>query len=348
MQPKQRKLQILAAIIESYAETGEPMGSKTLAQLFDNTVSSATLRNDMAALAESGYLHQPHTSAGRVPTQRGYRLYVDRLMNQRSLPEELMQYIDVSLTGYSMNPDGFLSSAVKMLSSMTGLTAIATTPTSDDAVISGIELMPTGQYTCLMMVIISPAILKTRICRTDIELTPELIGAISSLLHQTLCGRRLSEINRRYMTAIREQLGPIGESLEPLLSAARDAAAEGAAAKVMLDGQAALLNKNAFSDAGLRGILTFFSDSERMSALVSSARAPLTVFIGDESGIDELSEASMILARYHSGGGASGCVGVIGPTRMNYSRNISYIEYFATAVGRLMSSLETDEPESQQ
>ncbi len=321
------------------------MGSKTLANLFDNTVSSATLRNDMAALAESGYLHQPHTSAGRIPTQRGYRLYVDRLMNHRSLPEELIQYIDVSLTGYSMNPDSFLSGAVKMLSSMTGLTAIATTPITDDAVISGLELIPTGLHSCLMIMILSPATLKTRICRTDIELNPELINAIGLLLRQALCGKRLSEINRRYMKLIKEQLGSIGDSLEPLLLAARDTAADGTTAKIMLDGQAALLGKNTISDTGLRGLLTFLSDTERMGRLIAASRAPLTVYIGEESGFDELSETSIILARYHSGGGASGCVGVIGPTRMNYSRNISYIEYFATAVGRLMSTIESDSPE---
>jgi len=322
------------------------MGSKTLAQLFDNAVSSATLRNDMAALAESGYLHQPHTSAGRIPTQRGYRLYVDRLMNQRTLPQELMQYIDVNLTGYSMNPDGFLSGAVKMLSQITGLAAVATTPTSDEAVIAGLDLMPTGQHTCMMMLMIAPTAIKTRICRLDVTLTPELVNSLKALLRGALCGRRLSEINRRYMTLLREQLGSFGETIEPLLIAARDAATEGASARIMLDGHAALLGKNAFSDSSLRDILTFLSDQERLGRLIASAQGPLNVFIGTESGIPELADASIILAKYHSSGGASGWVGVIGPTRINYSRIIPYIEYFATAVGRLMGSIEADGPVS--
>lgn len=296
----------------------------------------------MASLAESGYLDQPHTSAGRVPTQRGYRLYVDRLMNQRTLPEELIQYIDVNLTGYSMNPDRFLSGAVKMLSQITGLAAIATTPTSDEAVISGFDLMPTGRHTCMMMLMISPAAIKTRICRMDIDLTPELISSLKELMRSALCGRRLSEIDRRYMNLLREQLGAFGESIDPLLLAARDAANEGATAGIILDGHAALLGKNAFSDAALRDILSFLSDHERLGRLISSAHGSFNVFIGTESGVAELSEASIILARYHSGAGASGWTGVIGPTRINYSRIIPYIEYFATAVGRLMSSIETD------
>lgn len=300
----------------------------------------------MAALAQSGYLDQPHTSAGRIPTQRGYRLYVDRLMNQRTLPEELMQHIDVSLTGYSMNPDGFLNGAVKMLSQMTGMAAIATTPTSEEAEIVGVEVMLLGQHTCMLMLMISPAIIKTRVCRMDIELEPNMAIALRQLLRGELCGRRLSEIDRRYIRMVREKLGPIGESIDPLLIAARDAAAEGASAGIMIDGYAALLQKNAFSDAGLRDILSFLSDHDRLRRLITRANGSLNVFIGAESGWNELSEASIILSRYHSGGGASGWVGVVGPTRMNYSRIIPYIEYYSTAVGRLMSSIETDVPKN--
>jgi len=299
----------------------------------------------MAALAESGYLYQPHTSAGRIPTQRGYRLYVDSLMNQRTLPEELIQYIDVNLIGYSMNPDSFLAGSVKMLSQMTGLTAIATTPISEEAVISGLDLMPTGAHTCMMILMISPAAIKTRICRLDTTLTPELIASLKTLLRHALCGKKLSEINRRYVGLIREQLGTFSEAVEPLLVAIRDAANEGASAGIMLDGQACLLGKNNFTDASLRDILTFLSDSNRLRKLITTAQGSLSVIIGTESGVDELSDVSMILARYHSGAGASGWVGVMGPTRINYSRIIPYTEYFATAVGRLMSSIEADGPQ---
>ncbi|MBQ6797552.1 MAG: heat-inducible transcription repressor HrcA, partial [Clostridia bacterium] len=123
VEPKQRRLLVLAAIIESYVETGEPVGSKTLANALYNTVSSATIRNDMASLTEAGYLEQQHASAGRTPTQRGYRLYVDHLMGRRSLPQEIMRDIDMQLSGYSMDPLSFLEDASRMLSDMTGLTA---------------------------------------------------------------------------------------------------------------------------------------------------------------------------------------------------------------------------------
>ena len=342
MEPKKRKLAILAAIIDSYVERGEPVGSKSLVEVLENSVSSATIRNDMAALAESGYLEQPHTSAGRIPSQRGYRMYVDRLMNCRTLPEELMKDIDLTLTGFSMDPEHFLKESAHMLSEKTHLAAVASTPASPDATISGVEIIATGQHTCLLMVILSSAALKTRICRTELDLTPENTQAVRVLMRQCLCGHRIAEINGRYIAQIKSQLGAHGQDIEPLLIAAREAARECASAQVMLGGQAYLLERGCFSDEALRGILRFTSDRQKLASLMSGLHGATSVRIGSESGHPELSEASVIVSRYCSSGGTTGWVGVIGPTRMNYSRVIPYIEYFSTAVGRLMSAIETD------
>lgn len=342
MEPKIRKLQVLSAIIESYVETGEPVGSKLLAELLGNSVSSATIRNDMASLAESGYLDQPHTSAGRLPTQRGYRVYVDQLMSRRTLPQELMRQLDIQLTGISMDPAKFLAEASHMLSVMTGLAAIATTPSLDDARVTGAELMATGQHTCLVMIMIAPSTLKTRMCRMDIDLTGDTLDGLRRILRTAICGRRLSELTPKYIRMLKAQLGPLGDTVEPLLTSAVDAAADGSTAQITLDGQTYLLDNRAFSAESLRDILGFLSDRSRLSQLFNEAHSSMNIYIGTESGFHELSDASVITARYCSSGGASGWVGVIGPQRMNYSRIIPYIEYFSTAVGRLMSALETD------
>lgn len=341
MEPKQRKLSILAAIIESYVDTGEPVGSKTLAQALDNRVSSATIRNDMAALAESGYLEQPHTSSGRIPSQRGYRLYVDRLMSRRTLPQELMNDIDLQLTGYSMDPDSFLEEASRMLAEMTGMAAVTTTPADEDARVTNIELMATGLHTCLLIMMISPATLKSRLCRMDIELTAETLNALRRILREYICGRRICEVDRRLISTVKLLLGDLGDTLEPLLTAARDAAREGASVQVVLDGQNRLLDHE-MSSASARDMLGFLADRSRIASLLESAHGTMSVAIGDEMNLPELSDASMITARYRGGRGAAGWVGVIGPTRMNYARIIPHIEYFATAVGRLMSAIESE------
>ena len=341
MEPKKRRLAVLAAIIEHYVEFGEPVGSKTLAELLGG-VSSATVRNDMAALAEGGYLDQPHTSAGRIPSQRGYRMYVDQLMSHRALPEDLTRYIDLELSGYSMDPDRFLSHAAQMLSGMTRMAVVTTAPSAEDARITGVELMRTGRSSCLIILMLSPAVLKSRMCRFNAELTDGELDAFRHALRSELCSRRASEINLRAINRLRDRLGEMSDIAEPLLTAAREAAREGTSAQVMLDGQSRLLAHSDFDDRALRGLLSFLADRERLGRLLSGCHQSLNVCIGTELGHDELSQASIIAARYRSGHGASGWMGVIGPTRMNYSGIIPCIEYFSSAVGRIMSALEHD------
>ena len=342
MEPKTRKLQILSAIVESYAETGEPVGSKVLAELLNNQVSTATLRNDMAALAESGYLSQPHTSAGRIPTQRGYRMYVDQLMNWRTLPEDIMRQIDIRLTDYSMDPDRFLTGAAHMLSEITGMAAVISAPSTEDALITGMELMPTGMHTCLLVIMLSPSVLKTRRCRITLPFTDDMLEGLRRMLKMSFIGKRLSEIDRRAMLAIQEQLGPLGTVVEPILLAVRDTARNGSDAGVIIDGQAHLLERSMFSNDALRGLMVFICDPKRVGRLFSDKHGTISVLIGSETGVDALSEASVVKARYSSGLGASGWVGVIGPQRMSYSKLIPSIQYFAGAVSKVMSAVETE------
>jgi len=341
LEPKKRRLAVLAAIIEHYVEYGEPVGSKTLADLIGG-VSSATVRNDMAALAEGGYLVQPHTSAGRIPSQRGYRMYVDRLMNCRALPEDLTRYIDLELTGYSMDPERFLSHASQMLSGLTRMAVVTTAPAADDARITGVELMRTGHSSCLIILMLSPAVLKSRMCRFACELTDDELEVFRQALRSEFSFRRVSEINLRTINRLRERLGEMADMAEPLLTAVREVAREGTSTQVMLNGEAQLLAHTDFGDRALRGLLGFLSDRERMGRLLSDCHRSIIVNIGTELGHDELSEASIIACRYRSGQGSSGWMGVIGPMRMNYSGIIPCIEYFSSAVGRIMSAIECD------
>lgn len=341
MEPKKRRLAVLAAIIEHYVEHGEPVGSKTLAEMLGG-VSSATVRNDMAALTEGGYLDQPHTSAGRVPSQRGYRMYVDRLMTYRALPEDLTRYIDLELNGYSMDPDRFLSHAAQMLSGMTRMAVVSTAPSAEDACITGVELMRTGRSSCLVMLMLSPAVLKSRMCRFSGELTDAELEIFRHALRSEFCSRRVSEINLRAINHMRERLAELSDLAEPLLTAVRETAREGTSAQVMLEGQARLLAHSEFNDRELRALLGFLADREKMGRLLSGCHQSINVCIGTELGHEELSQASVIAARYRSGHGASGWLGVIGPTRMSYSGIIPCIEYFSSAVGRIMTAIESD------
>lgn len=340
VEPKQRRLLVLAAIIESYVETGEPVGSKTLADALYNTVSSATIRNDMASLTEAGYLEQAHTSAGRTPTQRGYRLYVDHLMARRSLPQEIMRDIDMQLSGYSMDPLSFLEDASRMLSDMTGLTAVTTAPASEDTRLVNLELMAVGAHTCLLIMMFAPAVLKSRICRLEVEMSDGMLQALKSVMRENLCGKRAADIDRRLIAYIKQQLGHLSNSFEPLLGAVKEAAMEGTSAQVVLSGTAHLLDKSDLSGGAAKDVLSFLSDKKRVSSLLSANRGTMSVAIGHELMYSELANASIITARYRGSERSAGWVGVIGPTRMNYAGIIPRIEYFATAIGRLMSAID--------
>ncbi|MBE6753928.1 MAG: heat-inducible transcription repressor HrcA [Ruminococcaceae bacterium] len=343
LDPKQRRLAILAAIIESYAESGEPVASGAVARMLGGSVSSATLRNDMASLAQGGYLFQPHTSSGRIPTERGYRMYVDRLMTCRTLPEDVMRHIDIQLTACSMDPERFFAETARMLSGMTHMTAALTHPVSKDARVLGVELMPTGRHTCLLMVMISPSMLRTRLCRLDVELTDNALDIMRRILRTAVCGRHISEINHRLVARVKEQLGDAAEAVEPLLLAVRDIVRSGESAQVAMGGQEHLLEHSAFSDGALRDMLAFLSDREQLSALMRGSPSTINVFIGSESGRQELREASIITAQYSTGAGATGWIGLIGPQRMSYSRLIPCLQYFSDAVGRLLSAMEAEE-----
>ena len=338
LEPNERKLRILAAIVETYAETGEPVGSKILAEMLGGGVSSATVRNDMAALSASGYIEQPHTSAGRIPSQRGYRLYVDRLMSRRALPEETMQDIDMRLTTYSMDPSGFLSAAAQSLSDATGMTSIITTPSDDDAKVRNIELIQGGSNSCLLIMMIAPSVLKTRLVRVNTELSAEMLMSLRQLLCETVKGRRLKEVDRRMLLGIRQVLGESGIVLEPLLSALRESARDASKVSIMLSGISKLLSID--DHEASRDVISFLSNEERLGKLIASREGTMSVSIGREMMEDQMAQASMITARYRGGKDAAGWVGIIGDTRMSYQKIIPHIEYFSAAVGRMMSALD--------
>lgn len=342
MVPKLRRLAVLSAVVEHYINSGEPVSSKKLCESTELDVSPATFRNDMASLTEGGYLHQPHTSAGRVPTQRGFRLYVDTLMNRRTISEEIVRDIEVKLLSYSLDPSGFLTQATRMLSDMTGLAAFATNPVTDDAVITLAEIIPTAAHTCIVLLMITPSNLKSRICRVEIPLDERNVEVMRKVFAAKFCGKRLHEITKQFVESTVQSLGGYADIFRPIFLAAKEAADEGRKTVAELTGESRLLSSNAFSDSSLRSLLSFVSDDEKLTPLVCSLGGSLNVCIGSESGHDELKDASIVSAKYSSAGGASGWVGVIGPTRLNYARVIPCIEYFSTAVGKLMSTSENE------
>ena len=190
MEPTQRKMKILEAVVESYIRTGEPVGSKTLCGSLDFSVSSATVRNDMAELASIGLLEQTHTSSGRIPTELGYRIYVDQLMTCAELTKYEQSRVDDALYLSADAPEHLLESAAAVLSGMTRYAAVATAPSGESAIIRRIRFVQTGKYTAMAVLITSTGSVKTRLFRCEYIITPELVE-----MHAEYCGISRRNVN---------------------------------------------------------------------------------------------------------------------------------------------------------
>ena len=342
MEPRARKLKILASIIESYVLTGEPIASKALAEAMQNSVSSATIRNDMAELVASGYLEQPHTSSGRIPSQRGYRLYVDHLMmGNHELPLELQGEIDRRLKAFSYDPNKFLEVTASLIAEQTGLLAVVTNPTDQHPKVTNAELMLIGTHSVMLLIMISPATLKTRVCRLKPELTPELVEVLRRRLRGRLADIPTESMDEQFFTETAILNGDLWELLEPLFAAARECIEESSEMQVIMEGQSSMLARGVFAEWQLAGIMDFMEKRGAIADLLGEGHGfansgRTCILIGNESHRPELEGTGMITERYYGGGQTAGWIGVVGPTRMNYAKLIPYIDYFAGAVGKML------------
>lgn len=237
MELAERKQKILSAVVENFIKTGEPVGSKTLIDETDLKVSSATVRNDMADLTQKGYLVQPHTSAGRIPTQQGYRYYVDNLMKIVAVSQRGRELVEDKLYRNAESPENILKSAADLLSELTGLTAVATAPNSAESRIHKISFVQTGSHTAMTVVIASNGIIKNQLFRCEFIITPEILEVFDKALNELFDGVRLSSINRPFIQTAAARFGELSLFMPSVLTAIKDAADKANEVGIFLSGQ---------------------------------------------------------------------------------------------------------------
>lgn len=339
MELDSRKSRILSLIIESYIATGEPVGSKALAEALENRVSSATIRNDMAVLTAAGYLEQPHTSAGRLPTAKAFRLYIDRLMDRHPLTEQDRRRIDETLAGAAGDPMQLLEDASRALADATGYAAVAAKPAQREISIARIDVMQMSPRNMAVVLVPEKGTLRTRMCRCQRDIPSAVTVALSDYLSRKFLTRPLSCVTLEAMQEILIELGEAGLAVAPILSAFYELVQECAASEVMLSGQLNLLRHPDYELESARSLMGFLSERSRLSSMLSDQpENGLRVVLGSED-VPELNGSSMIVTHYSLGMRGQGTIGIIGPVRMNYADAIPRIEYFANAVGRLLSEL---------
>ncbi len=337
MKLSERKERILASIVEYYIATGEPVGSKTLLEHSDLSVSSATVRNEMAELAALGYIEQPHTSAGRVPSQLGYRYYVDNLMSQYELPLQEKRLIESRILGASGEPQQILEQAGQVLAEITNCAVVSTTPCDEHAVIRRVELVPLGTRTAMMIMLSSSGILKSKVCRTDCELSMDIIEMFYNVVSQNFIGKSAEEVTIAMIQTLALSLGSKSLAMSPLLVTLSDLAQMTEQTQLLLVGQSNLLNYTDYSNA--YEIMEFLRQSDPLTTLFSSKKntGSPSIVIGKENQFRELQDSSMIFSKYNVSGKESGTLGIIGPTRIDYARLIPSLKYLTEIVGNIMS-----------
>ncbi len=336
-----RSAAVLREIVEQYVQTGEPVGSRTLSRRLPISLSPATIRNVMADLTEAGLLFAPHTSAGRLPTERGLRLFVDGLLQFGSVSDEEREAIAQALEAKGRSLQDTLAETSALLAGLAGAAGLVLAPKSDGAV-RHIEFVPLGSGRALVILVGADGQVENRVIETPPGLPPSALTQAGNYLNAHLSGRSLSELRRivsAEMTEDRSQLDALTQEVVAAGLATWSGDARGGS--LIVRGQARLL-ADVTAIESLSAIRTLFErleTQETMLRLLELAEASdgVRIFIGAESGLFGASGVSMVVAPARNGADRIvGAIGVIGPTRINYGRIIPVVDYTARAIGRLL------------
>lgn len=336
MKLDERKLRILAAVVEIYNDTGEPVSSKAILKRLGLGVSSATVRNDMAALFDQGLLEQPHTSAGRIPSHLGYRIYIDQLMHCKPLSEEERLEIEALFNVRDPDPDKLLEDAAQALAEYTNCATVSTTITPKTVRVKRIEIIPAGQRTCVILLIATNGVIKNKVCRVDFSITPETVEFLNQFTNGRLVGRSVSDITQRYINSVSATLGDYSRLFIPVLVAVYELCREVNEGQFYTGGSANLLGYKEFADVA-RELLLAMGNREELLGVIASRQDNVFITIGKENNRSELADTSVVVTKYKIGEQNSGAIGVIGPVRMDYARLIPHLEYFSGMLGKLLA-----------
>ena len=330
-----RKKQILKVVTERYIDAAEPVGSKYIAQAMGGAVSSATIRNELADLAEMGYLEQPHTSAGRVPSPKGYRLYVNELMEKRSVSDQEAEEINRALGGKMREMDSVIAQAGQMVSSIVSYPAYAAAVGKESASVRRYDLLSVDEGSFIAVVMTADKRVKSQLLRAQLPVGAEQLSALANLLNTHFTGVSGGEMGEKLMSLT----GQLPPELFMLLSTAIEYAVsvldQSERGQVFTTGQTQLLRQPEFQDPGRAdGLMSLLTD-QRAELPVLDADTPMQILIGPENVNEALKDASVVVASYDIGENMRGLIGVVGPTRMDYAAVAARLTYFAESLTKM-------------
>lgn len=335
----ERKLKILAAVVDEYVRTGEPVGSKAISKLENINVSAATIRNDMAALEQLGYLEQPHTSAGRVPTFSGYRLYIDELMTLQSLTDEEKERIDTMLGGKETPEELLVQNAAAALTEITQCAAVVTNSVPRFSVISKVEVIPTGKRLYVILLITSNGSIKNKACRLEFDLNNEQLDFFTHYIEENLSGVSVDELSEEMFDKMVAAVSAYMVSLSPLVRGLCELSEDLRQQELTVSGSEKLLSCD---ELDKMEVVRFIEHKNGLSELLAETFSGIQVKFGHENDTFAIGNSSLIVSKYRKGGKEVGSLGVIGPMRVDYKKIIPYVDYLTQKISYLMSGDEDD------
>ena len=336
-----RKIQILQAIINNYIETAEPVGSRTIAKKYNLGISAATIRNEMSDLEEMGFILQPHASSGRIPSDMGYRLYVDHLMQKKELGEEEQRYLQSIISRDISQIDFLMEETAKALSVLTNYTTIISEPKGQRTRMKQIRLIPLDSASVLLVIATEGNFIKNHVIKMGCVPTEEKIFDIGFCLNRLLQGCALREIDTLLVARMQEELWEYRELLPPILKAIETTMRSAEKVQLHMSGTKNILAFPEFAD--IQKAKSLFQALEEKDVLVTlleeSKNNDLQVLIGSENTVQSMQDCSVITATYKMGDNTRGTIGIVGPTRMDYSQVISVLNGMVQNIEKVLKNL---------
>lgn len=343
MELSERKKKILRSVVESYIRTAEPVGSKTIQELANLSVSSATIRNDLADLTEKGYLEQPHTSAGRIPSPKGYRLYVNELMEEQRLSLEETRQINEALHLKMKELDKVIDQAGRMVSQLTNYPAFALTGNARRVTIRRFDLILVDENSFIAVVMTDNNVVKNKLIRLPADLSEPQLQLLTTLLNSSFVGKTLDELTPELMRVAEHAAGNSYGLISLVVSFAMETLEDLENSPVYTTGTNHLLDHPEYQDVGkAQKLMTYLSEEQSLMQSLAPALGDdnTKILIGPENVADELKDTSVVLASYDIGDGLKGVIGVVGPTRMDYGKVAAKLSYVADGLSKLFGQTE--------
>ena len=342
MELTERKKKVLRSVVDLYIRTAEPVGSKAITELPDMKYSSATIRNEMADLTDMGYLEQPHTSAGRIPSAAGYRLYVDELMLDYRLTMDETHSINAAIEEKMQRVDKMVEKVAKLVSQATDLPAISVAARSGGATVKRFELLLAGENSIILVLMLSNDEVFNKLIKLPLEVSDSDLKILSALLNATMTEIGGDEYTAELMDRVMRSAGAAAGLVPVIVDFTAETLRRQTSTNMAVAGQMRLLGQPEYRniDKAQRVITSLDEESlSNLPAIMQSANGT-QVLVGPENVAQELKDTSVVMTKFDIGDGMQGMIGVVGPTRMDYAKVTARLSYFAESLSKMFAKPE--------